>query len=288
MAAPRRGSRRLTALGLGLMACHDPAPPSPLPDEDPPVVVDLGPDPTAPPPSSGSDPFASRGLQDLRPRPRLGWPVHSVHITSSFGWRVDPISGRGTRLHRGLDLRGAIGDLVLSIGDGRVEFVGHDPLLGTMVIIDHGDGLTSLYGHLSDVLVVSDAVVQRGAAIGLVGNTGRSAAPHLHLTVKLDGRAIDPLEVIGEPQHRPVALATPEDAPAGDPSRPEANVTDTTNPTDPMNVNAADDPAPSPVPSAPPGTSAALAPATDRTDGATKPPPLRHPLPHRSDDGGEP
>ncbi|MEM9457990.1 MAG: M23 family metallopeptidase [Myxococcota bacterium] len=277
MAEPRRGSRGLTALGLGLMACHDPVPPPP--HEDLPVVVDLGADPTAPSRSPGSDPFASPGLLHLRPRPRLGWPVHSVHITSSFGWRVDPVSGRGTRLHRGLDLRGAIGDLVLSIGDGRVEFAGHDPLLGTMVIIDHGDGLTSVYGHLSDVLVVSDAPVQRGAAIGLVGNTGRSAAPHLHLTVKLDGRAIDPLEVIGEPQHRPAALATPEDAPVGDPSAGATNVIDATSPTEA--VTATDDPAPIPVPSAPPGTSATV-------DGATRPPPLRHPLPHRSDDGGEP
>jgi murein DD-endopeptidase MepM/ murein hydrolase activator NlpD len=93
-----------------------------------------------------------------------------------------------------------------------VAFVGVDPLLGNLVIVDHGDGLESFYGHLSDVLVVSDVEVDRGAAIGLVGNTGRSAAPHLHLTIKLDGIAIDPLELLGEPQYRPEAVATPLDA----------------------------------------------------------------------------
>ncbi|MEM7159177.1 MAG: M23 family metallopeptidase [Myxococcota bacterium] len=179
-------------------------------DEAPTVEHDqvIAPAPVAdvPPPAPVTCAFEVPGLDALRPRPRFGWPVQSVHITSYFGWRVDPVSGRGTRLHRGLDFRGAIGDLVLTIGPGTIEFVGHDPLLGNMVIVDHGDGLESLYGHLSDLLVVAGVPVGRGAAIGLVGNSGRSTAPHLHLTVKLDGHAIDPLEVIGEPQHAPHAL----------------------------------------------------------------------------------
>lgn len=266
MAARDRWLRRLTAVGLlalGLTACGDDGPPTSL-DDDPPARRDLGSMtdlPAAAPRHVGL--FDAPGLEALRPRPRLGWPVLSVHITSSFGWRVDPVSGRGVRLHRGLDLRGAIGDLVLSIGDGHVEFVGHDPLLGTMVIIDHGDGLTSLYGHLSDVLVVADVEVDRGAAIGLVGNTGRSAAPHLHLTVKLDGQAIDPLEVIGEPHYRPVALATPIDAPVGDPGSDPESAPPSTGPTPPLE----------PPPDA----------HNDRPTGSVPP---RHPLPHRSDDGG--
>src|SRR5690606_31357068 len=149
--------------------------------------------------------FELPGLRAWAPRPRFTWPVESVHLTSSFGWRIDPVSGRGTRLHRGIDLRGATGDLVLSIGTGTVAFVGHDPLLGNLVVIDHGEGLQSLYGHLSDVLVATDVPVDRGAAIGLVGNTGRSAATHLHLTVTLDGQATDPLEITGVPLHTPAA-----------------------------------------------------------------------------------
>lgn len=164
-----------------------------------------GPTPSPPP---HADAFVLPGLREQAPAERLGWPTESVHITSSFGWRVDPVTGLGTRLHRGIDLRGAIGDLVMSIGAGTVSFAGHDPLLGNLVIVDHGGGLESFYGHLSDILVVSDVVLERGAAIGLVGNTGRSAAPHLHLSIRLDGVSIDPLEVIGEPQHRPAAVAT--------------------------------------------------------------------------------
>lgn len=262
LAAGWLGAAGLAAAMLWATSGDEPAPPEPVPDSP---SVDRDPTPPEPEPPERPGPFESPGLSDWRPRPRLGWPVHSVHITSSFGWRVDPVSGRGTRLHRGLDLRGAIGDLVLSIGDGRVQFVGHDPLLGTMVLVDHGQGLTSLYGHLSDVLVVADAPVERGAAIGLVGNTGRSAAPHLHLTVKLDGRAIDPLEVIGEPLHRPLALATPEDAPIGDPGAPT------------------DDPAPT---ASPPDALPEIPP--DSPEPPTRPPPMRHPLAHRSDDGGEP
>jgi len=238
--------------------------PPPAESDEPPVVDDPSPTTTAEAPAEPPGPFDSPGLAPWRPRPRLGWPVHSVHLTSSFGWRLDPVSGRGTRLHRGIDLRGVPGDLVLSIGDGRVEFVGHDPLLGTMVVIDHGDGLQSLYGHLSDVLVVADARIDRGAAIGLVGNTGRSAAPHLHLTVKLDGQAIDPLEVLGEPPHRPRALVTPDDAPIA-PIAP---------PTEPLGT------APSPIdPPTPP---------VAQSDPGPGPAPPLHPLANRSDDGGEP
>jgi murein DD-endopeptidase MepM/ murein hydrolase activator NlpD len=201
------------ALALWIAGCGDSAAPTPLESSAPqresiPADPPRGQVPAPSPPGA----FALPGLREHAPAPRLGWPVESVHITSSFGWRVDPVTGLGTRLHRGLDLRGVPGDLVLSIGAGRVAFVGVDPLLGNLVVVDHGDGLESFYGHLSDVLVVSDVEVDRGAAIGLVGNTGRSAAPHLHLTIKLDGIAIDPLELLGEPQHRPEAVATPLDA----------------------------------------------------------------------------
>ncbi|MCA9654087.1 MAG: M23 family metallopeptidase [Myxococcales bacterium] len=190
------------------MACSDD---SAAPGDAPPGPPreDVAPSPAEPPPGA----FEIPGLDAMRPRPRLGWPVLSVHITSSFGWRMDPVSGRGVRLHRGVDFRGAIGDLVVSVGDGEVGFVGHDPFLGNLVVIEHGQGLQSLYGHLSDVLVVEGAPVERGAAIGLVGNTGRSAAPHLHLTIKLDGVAIDPLEVLGEPLHAPQALLGPPTPP---------------------------------------------------------------------------
>lgn len=218
-ARPTHAAAWALALGLvalGLVACADdatePRAEPPAPGSDPglaPAAPAPAPTPAEPP---RVDAFALPGLRALAPADRLGWPTESVHLTSSFGFRIDPVTGLGTRLHRGIDLRGSPGDLVLSIGAGTVSFAGHDPLLGNLVIVDHGGGLESLYGHLSDVLVAQRAVVDRGAAIGLVGNTGRSAAPHLHLTVRLDGIAIDPLEVLGEPPHRPKALATPLEA----------------------------------------------------------------------------
>lgn len=152
------------------------------------------------------DPLVAEGLASLLPPERLAWPLESVHITSHFGWRVDPVSGRGMRLHRGVDLRGNVGDLVKTIAEGKVTFVGHDVLLGNIVIIDHGMGVESLYGHLQDVLVHAGLAAPRGAAIGLVGNTGRSQAAHLHLTIKVNGVAIDPLAVLGQPLHAPEAL----------------------------------------------------------------------------------
>ena len=172
-------------------------------------------------PAPPADPWTAEGLEALRNGEDLGWPVEAVHVTSGFGWRIDPVERSGTRLHRGTDFRGEVGDLVLSVARGDVTFVGHDPVLGTMVIVDHGLGITSLYGHMSDVLVWPGASVDRGAALGLVGNTGRSAAPHLHLTIKIDDVAVDPMMVLGQPLHRAVALkGTPPKTRA--PVEPEA------------------------------------------------------------------
>jgi murein DD-endopeptidase MepM/ murein hydrolase activator NlpD len=178
---------------LLITACHeepatDPTPPQAEPVE--PRDVPRAPEPLAHP---------------LPPLPALAWPVRPTHVTSDFGWRTDPVTGKGTRLHKGLDLRGAPGELVRSVADGTVRFAGHDPLLGNMIVIDHGQGLQSWYGHMSDLLVHDGLAVERGAAIGLVGNSGRSAAPHLHLTIKLDGEAIDPRRLLGQPAWRPEA-----------------------------------------------------------------------------------
>lgn len=181
----------------------DDAPATPAPDvgtaEPQPAVL-----PELPPPPA--DPWAAEGLSALRNGDDLVWPVESVHVTSAFGWRLDPVAGAGTRMHKGTDFRGDVGDLVLSVARGQVTFVGQDPTLGTMVIVDHGLGITSLYGHMSDVLVWTGASVDRGAALGLVGNTGRSAAPHLHLTMKIDDVAVDPMMLLGQPLHRATAL----------------------------------------------------------------------------------
>lgn len=182
---------------------------------------------TTPPPkptpefTGPTDPLTEHGLQLLRPRPRLSWPTLIPHITSTFGWRINPITGTGTKLHRGLDLRGKTGDPVLSIGDGTIQFAGHDRFLGTCIIVDHGGGLTSWYGHMSDLLVYEGMSVERGAAIGLVGSTGRSQAPHLHLSVKIGDTSINPLMVLGAPAYAYPALLSPViEPPAPEPPAP--------------------------------------------------------------------
>jgi len=224
-------SRGQLVIAVGLAwACGEPSP-EPGPTSAPGLAEGSPPAGTTPaepePPRGPPGAFELPGLREHAPTDRLAWPTESVHITSSYGWRVDPVTGLGTRLHRGIDLRGTPGDLILSIGAGTVAFAGHDPLLGNLVIVDHGGGLESFYGHLSDVLVATHVPVDRGAAIGLAGNSGRSAAPHLHLTVRLDGVPIDPLEILGEPQYRPEALATRLEAldraaaPATEASAPE-------------------------------------------------------------------
>jgi murein DD-endopeptidase MepM/ murein hydrolase activator NlpD len=186
----------MLACGAGEPAV-EPAPAASDSTTEPAITAEPG--PPAPPPLD--DAFRAEHIEFARPGLRFGWPVESAHITSYFGWRINPITGSGTKLHRGLDLRGEIGDLILSIGPGVVAFAGTDPLLGNLVIVDHGLGVTSFYGHMSDILVHVGLPVDRGVTLGLVGNTGRSEAPHLHLTVKLGDFAVDPLWLIGAPRH---------------------------------------------------------------------------------------
>ncbi|WP_434416634.1 M23 family metallopeptidase [Nannocystis pusilla] len=184
----------------GVLACgggDEPAAPAEAGTGDAAAPADAPAEEPAPP----RDPFAAEGIEAARPGLRFGWPVESPHITSYFGWRTNPMTGVGTKLHRGLDLRGGIGDLILSIGPGVVQFAGQDLLLGNLVIVDHGLGVTSYYGHMHDILVHVGLPVDRGTALGLVGNTGRSEAPHLHLTVKIGALAVDPLWLIGAPLH---------------------------------------------------------------------------------------
>ncbi|PCC67624.1 Peptidase family M23 [Nannocystis exedens] len=186
----------LAALAV-VLACGDAEEPAaPVEASTDAAAPAAAPEEPAPP-----DPFAAEGIEAARPGLRFGWPVESPHITSYFGWRTNPMTGVGTKLHRGLDLRGGIGDLILSIGPGVVAFAGQDLLLGNLVIVDHGLGVTSYYGHMHDILVHAGLPVDRGTALGLVGNTGRSEAPHLHLTVKIGALAVDPLWLIGAPLH---------------------------------------------------------------------------------------
>ena len=117
--------------------------------------------------------------------------VGEVEFTSGFGVRSDPFLGRPA-MHTGLDFRAATGDPVRATANGKVLSSGWMGGYGRMVEIDHGNGLSTRYGHLSEIHVRVGDVVRIGQVIGAVGSTGRSTGPHLHYETRIDGDAVDP------------------------------------------------------------------------------------------------
>ena len=117
--------------------------------------------------------------------------VGEVEFTSGFGIRTDPFLGRPA-MHTGLDFRASTGDPVRVTANGKVASAGWAGGYGRMVEVDHGNGLSTRYGHLSEIDVKVGDVVKIGQVIGLVGSTGRSTGPHLHYETRIDGEAVDP------------------------------------------------------------------------------------------------
>ena len=117
--------------------------------------------------------------------------IGEVEFTSGFGIRSDPFLGRPA-MHTGLDFRAATGDPVRATANGKVVIVGLAGGYGRMVEIDHGNGLSTRYGHLSEIHVKVGDIVKIGQVIGAVGSTGRSTGPHLHYETRIDGDAVDP------------------------------------------------------------------------------------------------
>ena len=120
-------------------------------------------------------------------KPILG----EIDLSSGFGVRSDPFLGR-LAMHTGLDFRGSIGDPVRATANGTVETAGWSGGYGKMVEIDHGNGLSTRYGHLSEIDVKVGDQIKIGQVIGRVGSTGRSTGPHLHYETRIDGEAVDP------------------------------------------------------------------------------------------------
>jgi len=117
--------------------------------------------------------------------------VGEVEFTSGFGVRSDPFLGRPA-MHTGLDFRAASGDPVRATANGKVVSSGWAGGYGRMVEIDHGNGLSTRYGHLSEINVKIGDPIKIGQVIGAVGSTGRSTGPHLHYETRIDGDAVDP------------------------------------------------------------------------------------------------
>jgi murein DD-endopeptidase MepM/ murein hydrolase activator NlpD len=117
--------------------------------------------------------------------------IGEVEFTSGFGVRNDPFLGRPA-MHTGLDFRAATGDPVRATANGKVVSSGWTGGYGRMVEIDHGNGLSTRYGHLSEISVKVGDLIKIGQVIGAVGSTGRSTGPHLHYETRIDGEAVDP------------------------------------------------------------------------------------------------
>lgn len=130
----------------------------------------------------------------LRAMP-LAAPFDQFHVTSGFGARTDPFTGREA-VHQGLDLGAAAGSEVLAPAPGRVIHAGRMGGYGLMVELDHGHGLTSRYAHLSELLVAKGNEITVRAALGIIGSTGRSTGRHLHYEIRLNGEPLDPLAFI--------------------------------------------------------------------------------------------
>ena len=125
-------------------------------------------------------------------RPVDGW------FSDSYGWRNDPFDGT-REFHRGLDIVVPHGTPVLAAADGLVTVAGRQAGYGKVVHLSHGSGLSTRYGHLSEILVRPGQRVKQGDVVGRVGSTGRSTGPHLHYEVLRAGRHVNPRKYLDVP-----------------------------------------------------------------------------------------
>ena len=122
------------------------------------------------------------------------WPV-AGWLTSYYGNRRDPIT-KGPDFHPGLDISADYGQPVLATGDATVAAAGSNGAYGNMVVLDHGFGIVTKYGHLSRFAAIGGQRVKRGDVIGYVGSTGRSTGSHLHYEIWMNGRLTDPMTLL--------------------------------------------------------------------------------------------
>lgn len=137
------------------------------------------------------------GLSRLSTILPLGAPVKKVRVTSNYGMRNDPFTGKPKR-HRGIDFAGKIGTELMAVAPGRVVSAGERVGYGTTVEIDHGLGFSTLYAHLSQITVSRGDWVRPGTVVGLGGSSGRSTGPHLHYEIRYKGAPFDPTKFVKE------------------------------------------------------------------------------------------
>lgn len=118
------------------------------------------------------------------------WPVEGP-VTGSFGERIDPFNGEGA-FHSGVDIGAVFGQPIIAPADGVVDFADFMGGYGRAIILDHGHGITTRYGHLKSFAVFPGQHVHRGDTIGYVGDSGRSTGPHLHYEVRINDIPVNP------------------------------------------------------------------------------------------------
>ncbi|MDR1659910.1 MAG: M23 family metallopeptidase, partial [Desulfovibrio sp.] len=125
------------------------------------------------------------------------WPAVGF-ISSTFGRRVSPFSGKGTDFHKGLDISNRTGTPVVAPAEGAVTLTAPDGAYGNSIEINHGNGITTKYAHLQRWIVQPSQWVKRGQVIGYIGTSGRTTGPHLHYEVHLHGVPVNPMRYILE------------------------------------------------------------------------------------------
>lgn len=142
-----------------------------------------------------------RQMQAKNTGPALGtgiytWPTPGYHtITSPFGMRFHPIL-QTRKLHTGVDIGAPMGADIVAADSGVVIYAGYNGGYGNMIIVDHGNGMSTLYAHMSRFVAGNGEKVSKGQVIGKVGSTGFSTGPHLHFEVRKDGNPVDPMGYI--------------------------------------------------------------------------------------------
>jgi murein DD-endopeptidase MepM/ murein hydrolase activator NlpD len=137
------------------------------------------------------------------------WPVEG-QLEGGFGGRRNPFGGGGYEFHSGQDIEAPWGAPIVAGAAGRVSFVGWQNGYGQLVVVDHGSGLTTKYGHLSHIDVELNQLVSRAQLLGKVGSTGRSTGPHLHYEVRINDQPVNPLPYLLQSYRSPVTLGSAE------------------------------------------------------------------------------
>ena len=122
------------------------------------------------------------------------WPVEG-QVTGSFGERIDPFNGEGA-FHTGVDISAEVGETVIAPADGEVSFADFMGGYGRVVLLEHGNGVSTRYGHLSGFAVTAGQRIHRGDVIGYVGSSGRSTGPHLHYEVRIGNTPVNPYKYL--------------------------------------------------------------------------------------------